>query len=183
MKIFAEEKKLRTEQLLLTAPVSITGMILGKFLAAFTLFLGGLLLSLLNFIPLCIYANTDGLNEAFADSVGPIASIIFSNALGLMLLGAAFIAIGMFVSSLTENQLAAAVITVVIIATMLLLDFVNGFIDNYVVRFILSWISFSTRFSAFQTGYFDPSALLYFVSTCGVFLFLTARIYDKRRWS
>ena len=182
MKIFAEEKKLRTEQLLLTAPVSITGMVLGKFFAAFTLFLGGLLLSLLNFIPLCIYANIDGLNDAFADSVGPIASIIFSNALGLMLLGAAFIAIGMFVSSLTENQLAAAVITVAIIATMLLLDFVNGFIDNYVVRFILSWISFSTRFSAFQTGQFDPSALLYFVSTCGVFLFLTARIYDKRRW-
>ena len=182
MKIFAEEKKLRTEQLLLTAPVSITGMVIGKFLAAFTLFLGGLLLSLLNFIPLCIYANKDGLNDAFADSVGPIASIIFSNALGLLLLGAAFIAIGMFVSSLTENQLAAAVITVVIIATMLLLDFVNGFIDNYVVRFILSWISFSTRFSAFQSGQFDPSALLYFVSTCGVFLFLTARIYDKRRW-
>ena len=181
MKIFAEEKKLRTEQLLLTAPVSITGMVIGKFLAAFTLFLGGLLLSLLNFIPLCIYANMDGLNDAFADSVGPIASIIFSNALGLLLLGAAFIAIGMFVSSLTENQLAAAVITVVIIATMLLLDFVNGFIDNYVVRFILSWISFSTRFSAFQSGQFDPSALLYFVSTCGVFLFLTARIYDKRR--
>lgn len=182
MKIFAEEKKLRTEQLLLTAPVSITGMVIGKFLAAFTLFLGGLLLSLLNFIPLCIYANMDGLNDAFADSVGPIGAIIFSNALGLLLLGAAFIAIGMFVSSLTENQLAAAVITVVIIATMLLLDFVNGFIDNYVVRFILSWISFSTRFSAFQTGQFDPSALLYFVSTCGVFLFLTARIYDKRRW-
>ena len=182
MKIFSEEKKLRTEQLLLTAPVSITGMVIGKFLAAFTLFLGGLLLSLLNFIPLCIYANMDGLNDAFADSVGPIGAIIFSNALGLLLLGAAFIAIGMFVSSLTENQLAAAVITVVIIATMLLLDFVNGFIDNYVVRFILSWISFSTRFSAFQTGQFDPSALLYFVSTCGVFLFLTARIYDKRRW-
>lgn len=183
MKIFAEEKKLRTEQLLLTAPVSITGMVLGKFLAAFTLFLSGLLLSLLNFIPLCVYANIDGLNESFADSIGPLPAIIFSNALGLMLLGAAFIAIGMFISSLTENQLAAAIITVVVITTMLILDLANGFINNYVIRFILSWVSFSSRFSMFQTGLFDPSALLYFVSTCGVFLFLTVRIYDKRRWN
>ena len=184
MKIFAEEKKLRTEQLLLTAPISITKMVLGKFLAAFTLFFGGLLLSLLNFIPLCVYANIDGLNKAFSGSVvGPIPAMIFSNALGLMLLGAAFIAIGMFISSLTENQLAAAIITVVVITTMLILDLVNGFINNYIIRFILSWVSFSTRFSMFQTGLFDPSALLYFVSTCGVFLFLTVRIYDKRRWN
>lgn len=183
MKIFSEEKKLRTEQLLLTAPVSITGMVTGKFLAAFTLYTGGLLASLINFIPLCIYAAKDGLNDAFPDSVGPIASIIFSNFLGLLLLGAAFIAVGMFISSLTENQLAAAVITVVIIATMLLLDLVNTFIENYVARFILSWVSFLTRFSAFQAGQFDPSALLYFVSVAGVFIFLTVRIYDKRRWS
>ncbi len=183
MKIFSEEKKLRTEQLLLTSPVSITGMVLGKFLAAFTLFAIGLVISLTSFIPLCIYSGMDGLNDAFPDSIGPVASIIFSNFLGLLLLGAAFIAVGMFISSLTENQLAAAVITVVIIATMLLLNLVNGFIENYVVRFILSWISFLSRFAPFQSGQFDPSALLYFVSTSGVFLFLTVRIYDKRRWS
>lgn len=183
MKIFSEEKKLRTEQLLLTSPVSITGMVMGKFLAAFTLFAGSLAVSMLNFVPLCIYAAKDGLNDAFPDSVGPIASIIFSNLLGLLLLGAAFIAVGMFISSLTENQLAAAVITVVIIATMLLLDIANTFIENYIVRFILSWVSFLTRFSPFQTGLFDPSALLYFVSAAGIFIFLTVRIYDKRRWS
>ena len=184
MKIFAEEKKLRTEQLLLTSPVSITGMVLGKFLAAFTLFAIGLVLSLTNFIPLCIYSGMDGLNDAFPDSIGPVASIIFSNFLGLLLLGAAFIAVGMFISSLTENQLAAAVITVVVIATMLILNLLlNGFIENYTIRFILSWVSFLSRFNPFQEGRFDPSALLYFVSTSGVFLFLTVRIYDKRRWS
>ena len=184
MRLFAEEKKLRTEQLLLTSPVSITGMVLGKFLAAFTLFAIGLVLSLTNFIPLCIYSGMDGLNDAFPDSIGPVASIIFSNFLGLLLLGAAFIAVGMFISSLTENQLAAAVITVVVIATMLILNvLLNGFIENYVIRFILSWVSFLSRFAPFQEGRFDPSALLYFVSTSGVFLFLTVRIYDKRRWS
>jgi ABC-2 type transport system permease protein len=182
MRLFAEEKKLRTEQLLLTSPVSIAGMVFGKFLAAFTLFTIGIILSLINFIPLCIFAQADGVNDAYASSVGPVASMIFSNKLGLLLIGAAFIAIGMFISSLTENQLAAAIITVAIIATMLLLNIVNGYIENYVIRFIISWVCFMSRFAPFQSGIFDPSALLYFVSVAGVFLFLTARVYDKRRW-
>jgi ABC-2 type transport system permease protein len=182
MRLFAEEKKLRTEQLLLTSPVSIAGMVFGKFLAAFTLFAIGILLSLINFIPLCIYANIDGVNDAYASSVGPVASIILSNTLGLLLLGAAFIAVGMFVSSLTENQLAAAIITVSIIATMLLLNLVNSYVDNYVIRFMISWVCFMSRYVPFQSGIFDPSSLLYFVSVAGVFLFLTARVYDKRRW-
>ncbi len=182
MRLFAEEKKLRTEQLLLTSPVSITGMVVGKFLAAFTLFTIGIVISLVNFIPLCIYAHFDGVNDAYASSVGPVASMIFSNTLGLLLLGAAFIAVGMFISSLTENQLAAAIVTVVIIATMLLLNVVNGYVENYVLRFIISWVCFMSRYAPFQSGIFDPSALLYFISVAGVFLFLTVRIYDKRRW-
>ena len=182
MRLFAEEKKLRTEQLLLTSPVSITGMVVGKFLAAFTLFAIGIVLSLVNFIPLCIYAHFDGVNDAYASSVGPVASMILSNTLGLLLLGAAFIAVGMFISSLTENQLAAAIVTVVIIAAMLLLNVVNGYVENYVVRFIISWVCFMSRYAPFQSGIFDPSALLYFISVAGVFLFLTVRVYDKRRW-
>jgi ABC-2 type transport system permease protein len=150
MRLFAEEKKLRTEQLLLTSPVSIGGMVFGKFLAAFTLFAIGILISLINFIPLCVYSHIDGVNEAYADSVGPVASMIFSNTLGLLLLGAAFVAVGMFISSLTENQLAAAIITVAIIATMLLLNLVNSYIDNYVIRFIISWVCFMSRYSPFQ---------------------------------
>lgn len=183
MRLFAEEKKLRTEQLILTSPVSLAGMVIGKFLAAFTLFAISILLSLINFIPLCIYANLDGVNDAYASSVGPVASMIFSNTLGLLLLGAAFIAVGMFVSSLTENQLAAAIVTVAIIAVMLLLNIVNSYVENYVIRFIISWVCFLSRYSPFQSGIFDPSALLYFISVAGVFLFLTARVYDKRRWS
>ena len=182
MRLFAEEKKLRTEQLLLTSPVSIAGMVFGKFLAAFTLFAIGILLSLINFIPLCIFANIDGVNDAYASSVGPVASMIFSNTLGLLLLGAAFIAVGMFISSLTENQLAAAIITVMIIATMLLLNLANSYVDNYAIRFVISWVCFMSRYAPFQSGIFDPSSLLYFVSVAGVFLFLTARVYDKRRW-
>lgn len=182
MKLFSEEKKLRTEQLLLTAPVSIWGMVLGKFLAAFTLFFGTVLVSCINFFPLYVYANAEGLNDAYASAVGPVGVSILCCTVGIVLIGAAFIAIGMFVSSLTENQLAAAIITVAIIVTMLLLNLINGSIENYAVRFVIDWICFVSRFAPFASGMFDPSALLYYLSITAVFLLLTVRVYDKRRW-
>ena len=183
MKLFAEEKKLRTEQLLLTAPVSIWGMVLGKFFAAFTLFVGSVLVSCINFFPLAAYANVEGINEAYDAPVGPVFSMIVSSTIGIILIGAAFIAIGMFISSLTENQLAAAIITVAIIVGMLVLNIVNNYIDNYVIRFIISMVGFMSRFSYFSMGMLDPAALLYYLSVAGVFLLLTVRVYDKRRWS
>ena len=130
---------------------------------------------------LCCY-TTLGSGTYDTSNYFSFISIIFSNTLGLLLLGAAFIAVGMFISSLTENQLAAAIITVAIIGTMLLLNLVNSYVDNYVIRFIISWVCFMSRYAPFQSGIFDPSSLLYFVSVAGVFLFLTARVYDKRRW-
>ena len=183
MKLFAEEKKLRTEQLLLTAPVSIWGMVLGKFFAAFTLFASGVLVSCINFFPLAAYANAEQISAAYDSPVGPVFSIIVASTLGLILMGAAFIAIGMFISSLTENQLAAAIITVAIILGMLVLNIVNNYIENYAIRFIINLFSFMSRFSYFSAGMLDPSALLYYLSVAGVFLLLTVRVYDKRRWS
>lgn len=182
MKLFAEEKKLRTEQLLLTAPVSIWGMVMGKFLAAFALFAGSVLVSCINFFPLAAYANVEGIADAYDSPVGPVFSVIVASTLGIILIGAAFIAIGMFISSLTENQLAAAIITVAIIVAMILLSMVNNYIDNYTIRFIISWFGIMTRFSYFSAGMLDPAALLYYLSIAGVFLLLTVRVYDKRRW-
>ena len=184
MKLFAEEKKLRTEQLLMTAPVTIIGMVFGKFLAAFTLFGGTLLVSCINFFPLYVYGYEE---TAAADNggvifIGPSTGRIIGCLIGVLLIGAAFIAIGMFISSLTENQLAAAVITVAVIAFMLLLHIVNERIDVYAIRLVLDWISILSRFSAFSSGYFDFAALLYYLSLSGVFLLLTVRVYDKRRW-
>lgn len=181
MKLFSEEKKLRTEQLLLTAPVSIWGMVLGKFFAAFTLFLGTVLASCVNFFPIYAYARAEGLNEAY-DAVGPVGVSIISSLLGIICIGMAFIAIGMFISSLTENQLAAAIVTVAIIVSMLVLNLVNEYITNYAIRFVIDWVCFVSRFAPFSAGMFDPSALLYYVSVTGVFLLLTVRVYDKRRW-
>ena len=183
MKLFAEEKKLRTEQLLLTAPISIWQMVLGKFLAAFTLFTGSVLASCINFFPLYSYARAERAEASYSElHVGPVTAEIITCVVGLILLGAAFIAIGLFVSSLTENQLAAAVVTIAIIAAMLVLNVVNSYIDVYALRVVIDWVCVMSRFGNFTTGVLDFSAMLYYLSITGVFLLLTARVYDKRRW-
>ncbi|MBO5203784.1 MAG: ABC transporter permease [Clostridia bacterium] len=183
MKLFAEEKKLRTEQLLLTAPITAWQMILGKFLAAFTLFLGTVLVSCINFFPLYSYARAERAGEEYSSiHIGPVTGEIVACVIGVLLIGAAFIAIGLFVSSLTENQLAAAVITVSIIFVMLILDVVNQYIDVYAIRAVISWVCVMSRFGSFTSGILDYTAILYYLSITGVFLLLTSRVYDKRRW-
>ncbi len=183
MKLFAEEKKLRTEQLLMTAPVSIWGMVMGKFLAALTLFGGTTLVSCVNLVPLFLYGEAErGSTDYSLTHIGPVVGEILACLLGLFLIGCAFLAIGLFISSLTENQLAAAVITIAIIMLMLLLEILNSFIDVYILRAIISWICLMSRFTGFMSGILDYSAILYYLSITGVFLLLTVRVYDKRRW-
>ena len=184
MRLFSEEKKMRTEQLLLTAPVTITGMVMGKFLAALTVFGGSLLVSCINFIPIYAIANAERGNQSYEFyHIGPVTGELIGNLVGLLLLGAAFIALGTFISALTENQLAAAVVTIAIIFLMLGLGLVNSLIDVYWIRMVLSWISVYSRFGNFQNGLFDFASILYYASICGVFVFLTVRVYEKRRWN
>ena len=184
MRLFAEEKKLRTEQLLLTAPVTITGMVMGKFLAALTVFGGSLFASCINFIPIYAVANAERAGQSYEYyHIGPVTGQLIGNLVGLLLIGAAFIALGTFISALTENQLAAAVITISIIALMLGLGLINNLIDVYWIRAVLSWISIYSRFGNFQNGLFDFAAILYYASICFIFVFLTVRVYEKRRWN
>jgi len=183
MKLFAEEKKLKTEQLLLTSPVTITGMVLGKFLAAFTMFLGGMVISLINFVPLLQFALAQRAGEDYLMShTGPSLARNMGSLIGIILIGTVFIAIGIFISSLTENQLAAAIITVAVIAGMLVLNVVNEYIKVYAVRFVIGWVSVVSRYANFNYGQLDFAAILYYLSLTFVFLMLTVRVYDKRRW-
>ncbi len=184
MRLFAEEKKMRTEQLLLTSPVTLTGMVLGKFFAALSLFGGSLLLSCVNLIPLYITAAKERGNLAYDTTyIGPVTAQIAGCLIAIFLIGAAFIAIGTLVSSLTENQLAAAVITMAVIIALIGLGLFSSLIDFYPVRLVLGWISIIGRFSNFALGIFDISAVVYFLSLSFVCLFLTVRVYEKRRWS
>ena len=184
MRLFAEERKLRTEQLLLTAPITITGMVMGKVLAALTVFSGSLLVSCINFIPIYATANAERAGQTYEFyHIGPVTGQLIGTLVGLLLIGAAFIALGAFISALTENQLAAAVITISTIALMLGLGLINSLIDVYWIRAVLSWISIYSRFGNFQNGLFDFASILYYASICGVFVFLTIRVYEKRRWN
>lgn len=183
MKLFSEEKKLRTEQMLLTAPVTITGMVFGKYLAALTMFVSSILCSCINFIPLYAIANQERAEAASkAIHIGPSGAQIIGSLVGIILVGAAFIAVGMFISTLTENQLASAVISVAVLLVMIILGYVNNYVPSYAVRFVIDWISVLSRFAPFGYGRFDFAALLYYLSLTSVFIFLTVRVYEKRRW-
>ncbi|MDY3845642.1 MAG: ABC transporter permease subunit [Eubacteriales bacterium] len=169
MKLFCEEKKQKTEQLLMTAPISIISMVTAKFLAAYTLYAGAVAVSSLSFIILYFYAQIQ-------------TATLIGSVFALLLVGGAFVAVGVFVSSITESQLAAAVITVAILAVMMFISLINSFIDVYFIRFIFNSVAIYTRFRNFTQGVFDISALFYYLSVCAVFLFLTVCVYDKRRW-
>ena len=170
MKLFAEERKSRTEQMLLTAPVTLTGIVCAKFFAALTIFAVSLAVNILNFILLYRYGS-------------PNLAVILTNILGLFLVGAAFIALGLFLSALTENQLIAAVSSIAIIAVLLLLSLLAQKIPFEWLRVVVRWFSVVDRYTPFTVGYFDIPALIYFISFACVFIFLTVRVYEKRRWS
>ena len=171
MKSFSEERKARTEQLLLTAPVSIISMVLGKFFAAITMFFGAAIFSSFYFFLLMPYASLK-------------VALLLGNMIALLLVGATFISIGLFVSSLTENQLTAAIGTIAIILAFLGISFVNTLLPSaYWLRYVFNCLSLFTRFQTFTNGIFDLASLVYYISVSGIFIYLTVRVYDRRRYN
>ena len=170
MKSFSEERKTKTEQLILTAPISIPSMVLAKFLASYTVFGGATVLTSLYFLFLVPYTKLQ-----FA--------ILFGNLVALLLVGMVFISIGLFVSALTENQLSAAIGTIAIILAFLGIGLINNLIPtNYGIRFFFNAISIFTRFQTYVNGYFELATLIYYLSVSAIFLWLTVRVYDRRRF-
>ena len=170
MKTFSEEKKSRTEQLLLTAPVPLRAVVLGKFFAAYTVFVIGVAVVGLDLTILYAYGE-------------PPTAIIIGSLLCTLLIGAACIAIGVFISSLTENQIVAAILTMAVLLIMIMLSIVNSFITSPFLRTVLDWFSILGRYTNFSYGIFDFTALLYYLSLSGIFLFLTVRFLERRRWN
>ena len=171
MKSFADERRTKTEQLLLTAPVSLTGMVIGKFLAAYTMFSGALIVDSLYFIILYRYAQVK-------------TAMLIGNVVALLLVGMTFIAIGLFVSAITENQLSAAIGTMAIIIVFLAVGLLNTLLPNdFWLRYVINAVSVFSRFQTFTNGYFDLSSLVYYLSVSAIFIYLTVRVYDRRRYN
>jgi ABC-2 type transport system permease protein len=167
MRLFSEDKRQKTEQLLLTSPVSVTGMVAGKYLAAFTLFFGAHTLTSCYFLILYRYAAVK-------------TALLLGNYVAVLLGGMAFLAVGVFVSALTESQLSAAVGTIGILAAFLGLSLLGSLFGDYSIRYVFDCISLFSRFSAFSNGIFDLAALLYYLTFTALFLFLTVRVYLRR---
>ena len=103
--------------------------------------------------------------------------------IALLLVGAAFISVGMLISSLTENQMISAIGTITVLAFLLCITVVNQYISFEPVRVFFNWLSIYARFTNFTLGYFDIAALIYYASFAFVCLFVTVRIFEKRRWA
>ena len=171
MKSFSEERKAKTEQLLLTSPISIPSMVIGKFFAAYVLFAAVVLFTSLYFLFLIPYATLK-------------VAVLLGNMVALLLVGGVFIAIGLFVSSLTENQLAAAVGTIAIILGFLVVGILGALMPStYWLRFVFDSLSIFTRFQNFTNGYFDVASVIYYLSMLVIFVYFTIRVYDRRRYN
>jgi len=223
MRLFSEEKRQKTDQLLLTSPVSIAGIVCGKFLAALAVYCGTLIVTVAYAVVIAVYGDLQTW-----ETLGSYIGFIF--------LGASYIAVGLFVSAGTENQLTAALVSffalmiiwildpvaqmvpadtrtgvissVVLLAAIVLFLYLNtrnwiiilgavivgglaiggfylfkqtvfaGFIQNF-----LGWFSLNRRYQPFSMGLLKVDSLLYYASFTGLFLFLTVRFIEKRRWS
>ena len=169
MRILSEDRKNGTEVLLITSPVSLSKMIIGKYLAALFVFLIMIAITLIYPIILIAFGQPD------------IAPII-GGYIGFILLGASFISIGLFASSLTENQIIAAVISFVALLLISIIDAIASFVGGFAAK-ILMWFSLMSRYEDFNLGILDFSSIIYYLSFIAVFLFLTIRMVDRRRWS
>lgn len=170
MKTFSEEKKQKTEQGLLTAPVSLGGIVLGKYFATLLMYIMGVSIIFVYALILSCFGDVSW-------------NIVLSNYAALILLGGAFISVTMLVSALTENQVVAAVFGILLLMVLYLLDFIAGYIKIDFIANILNSLSFYTKYYEFTCGIFNLSSVLFYISTAVVFNFLTIRIFEKRRWS
>jgi ABC-2 type transport system permease protein len=168
MRLFSEEKKSGTEELLFTSPVSVVEIILGKYLASL--------------LVLAVMLGLTALLSLFSFAYGnPEFSPVLSGYLGLFLMGAAFIAIGLFFSSLTESQIVAAVLTF----GALLLFWVINWASNTargVLRGVLDYLSIFQHFDDFTQGIIDTAHVVYYLSFIFLGLFLTYSWIQSRRW-
>jgi ABC-2 type transport system permease protein len=170
MRTWAEEKKVKTLEILLTWPVSDLQVVLGKFLAAFAFLAVAILLSITIPITIVFLGNPD------------VGAIICSY-VGALLMGAAYLAIGLWISSLTENQIVAFILGVV--ATFILFIIGSPFVTMAAPSLIvpvLTYLGLGTHFDSIGRGVIDTRDIIYYLSIIGFFLFLNVRSLESRKW-
>lgn len=170
MKLFAEEKNKKTDQLLLSSPVSVTEIVVGKYLAAMSVFAVTVVVSFIYPAVIIIYGN-------------PVISEIIGSYIGFILLWGTLISIGVFVSSFTESQTIAGVITFTVLFVIYCIAWVQASIEIGIIKNFLGCFALFERYNEFQYGILNVQNVIYYLSFIFVFLFLTVKVIDKRRYS
>ena len=168
MRLVAEERKLGTWELLLTAPVRDIEIILGKFIGSLVLLSGMLALTVYYPFLLIVFGDPD---------LGPICT----SYLGLFLLGSACLSVGVFSSSLTSNQIVSAVVGGGILFALWFLGPVGNFAPKALGE-VLAYLSLSHHFPDFMKGIVDTRAIVYYLSVTALFLYLATRSIETGRW-
>ncbi len=168
MRLFAEEKRTGTIELLVTSPIRDLEIIMGKWLAAMTLYAVMLGVSLLSMATLFVYGKPDWRPMA----VGY---------LGLLLQGGCLLAIGTFISTCTKNQIVAGVASFSVCLLLWVLDWMSSFQDSVSAKAI-SYLSVLQHFDSFSKGVLDSKDIIYYFSAIFIGLFLTARSLESLRW-
>ena len=170
MRLMSEDRRQKVDQALLTAPVNLVSIVMGKFLAAFAIFA-------LGFAPTVIF-------ELLIVAKVTVNFLSFLYALlGMMLLGGAIIAIGMFISSLTESTVISGILTWLVNILVLYMSSFASMISTEWVANIFNRLAFISVFEGFSSKIFSIADVVYFLSIIAVFLFLCVRSLEKRRWS
>lgn len=168
MRLFSEERKQSTDELLLTAPIRIHDIICGKYLAA------ALLLLLASSVVL-LFAAILARHGSLA--VGDFCS----NYLGFLLMEGAFLAIGLFISVLAENQVVAAVVTYAVLLLLSVAESLTSVFTGALAARLIALLSLNAHYTAFSYGILDAANLVYFVSVIALFLFLSVYVLENRR--
>ena len=168
MRLLAEEQKLGTIELLLTSPVRDWEVVIGKYIASFVFLVATVSLTVYYLILLVIFADPDP---------GPI----YAGYLGLALYGAASLSIGMLTSTLTSNQIVAAVVAMGILVVLYITDFAAGTLGGLAAT-IVNEIGLKSHFDDFDRGVIDTKHIVYYLILTSFFLFLSIRVLESRRW-
>jgi len=168
MRLFSEEKKIKTDELLYTSPISINQIILGKYFASLFVLLVMLLLTGILSIFTFVYGN-------------PEIAPILSGYLGLFLMGAAFMAVGIFFSSLTENQIVSAILTFGTLLLFWILSWASASAAG-MWKDVLNYLSIFQHFDDMTKGILDTTDVIYYLSFIFFGLFLTHSFIQSRRW-
>ena len=167
MRLIAEDKVNKTDQLLLTAPVKVSNIVLGKYFAAFTVFLIATATTLVYVLVVAVWGEV-------------LTGETFASYLGYILFGALLIAIGLFISSLTENQVVAAVLTYGVTLLLFFSSLISTGVE--VIDCIMGFFQIAEWNEGFSIGMIAPSGVVYYLSFTFLFLLLSIRQLESRRW-